>query len=127
MGTDQKDSIDPRSFLPIEDLKFKEYIGLFLGLALLLLLSNISLPLGTPPSALPPQHVQAPWIFGGIQWLLIRWPVLIAGWIVPGLSLILLITLPWWSEPAGKKITRILFFIFALFWVLLILLYRFGI
>ncbi|MDI6812915.1 MAG: hypothetical protein QMC95_05865 [Desulfitobacteriaceae bacterium] len=114
--------VRPR-FISIEELQVRETIAVFMGLAMLLLASSVPLALGTPPESPIPIHIKAPWMFGGIQWLLLRFPVSIAGWIIPAASLGFLLTLPWWARRAGVRWGRFAFMVLAMFWSIITLAY----
>jgi len=108
------------------ELQIREYIGAFLWLGLLFALTaSVKVPLDSSPKAAAVSISKAPWIFGAIQWLLQRWPAWLSGWVLPLLSMAVLLTLPWWAQKAGKKWVRIIFLILSLVWVGLTFLYMF--
>lgn len=124
LGKSSASQRSEKPWFPFETLAPREYVAVFLALAVLFFVSSFTLPLGTPPSAAPLQRAGAPWIFGGIQWLLVRLPVAVAGILVPALSLLFLLTLPWWGRRVGARLTRWVFLAFALVWLGLTLLYQ---
>lgn len=108
------------------ELQVREYISTFLWLGLLFgLTAGVKVPLDSSPKAAAVSLSKAPWVFGSIQWLLQRWPAWLSGWVLPLLSMAVLLTLPWWSEKAGERWTWIIFLILSLVWVGLTLLYMF--
>lgn len=108
------------------ELQVREYISAFLWLGLLFALAaGLKVPLDSSPKAAALSVSQAPWVFGAIQWLLQRWPAWLSGWVLPLVSMAVLLTLPWWGQRVGKMWTWIFFLILSLVWVGLTLLYMF--
>jgi len=121
------EQLERSRLIPIEELQVREYIAAFAALAVLVFISSFPLSLGIPPQAPLPGHIQAPWMFGGIQWLLLRLPVVLAGWIIPGASFVFLLSLPWWASTIAGRWVRIGFAAFALFWLGITLAYVFQV
>lgn len=108
------------------ELQVREYIGTFLWLGFLFALTaGVKVPLDSSPKATAVSVSKAPWVFGAIQWLLQRWPTWLSGWVLPLLSLSVLLTLPWWGQKVGKSWVWIIFLTLSLVWVGLTLLYMF--
>lgn len=108
------------------ELQVREYIGTFLWLGFLFALTaGVKVPLDSSPKATAVSVSKAPWVFGAIQWLLQRWPTWLSGWVLPLLSLSVLLTLPWWGQKVGKSWGWIIFLTLSLVWVGLTLLYMF--
>ncbi|HZK83799.1 MAG TPA: hypothetical protein VFC58_03810 [Desulfosporosinus sp.] len=108
------------------ELQVREYIGTFLWLGFLFALTaGVKVPLDSSPKATAVSVAKAPWVFGAIQWLLQRWPTWLSGWVLPLLSLAVLLTLPWWGQKVGKRWVWIIFLTLSLVWVGLTLLYMF--
>ncbi len=114
----------PKERVPLIELQVREYISTFLWLSLLFgLTAGVEVPLDTSPKAAAVSLSKAPWVFGSIQYLLQRWPAWLSGWVLPLLSMAVLLTLPWWSEKLGGRLTWIIFLILSLVWVGLTFLY----
>jgi len=112
--------------VPLIELQVREYISTFLWLGLLFgLTAGFKVPLDSSPKAAAVSLSKAPWVFGSIQWLLQRWPAWLSGWVLPILSMAVLLTLPWWSGKMGKRWTWIIFLILSSVWVGLTFLYMF--
>jgi len=112
--------------VPLIELQVREYISTFLWLGLLFgLTAGVKVPLDSSPEAVAVSLSKAPWVFGAIQWLLQRWPVWLSAWVLPLLSTIVLLTLPWWGGKVGKIWAWIIFLTLSLVWAGLTLLYRF--
>jgi len=110
--------------VPLIELQMREYIGTFLWLGFLLALTaSVKVPLDSSPKAAAVSISKAPWVFGAIQWLLQRWPAWLSGWVLPLLSMVVLLTLPWWGQKVGKMWAWIFFLILSLVWVGLTFLY----
>gem|GEM_PF-944956 len=110
----------------LSELQARESISTFLWLGFLFGLTiAVKVPLDSSPVATAVGKSKAPWVFGSIQWLLQRWPVWLSGWVLPVLSAIVLLSLPWWAQKVGKMWTWIIFLILSLAWVGLTLIYRF--
>lgn len=108
------------------ELQVREYIGTFLWLGVLFALTaGAKVPLDSSPKAAAVSVSKAPWVFGAIQWLLQRWPAWLSGWVLPLLSMAVLLTLPWWGRKVGKRWVRIIFLMLSLVWVGLTFLYMF--
>jgi len=104
--------------LPLIELQVREYIGTFLWLGLLFALTaGLKVPLDSSPKGAAISISKAPWVFGAIQWLLQRWPAWLSGWVLPLLSMSVLLTLPWWGRKVGKTWAWIIFLILSLVWV----------
>ena len=108
------------------ELQVREYIGMFLWLGVLFALTaGMKVPLDSSPKAMAVSVSKAPWVFGAIQWLLQRWSAWLSGWVLPLLSMAVLLTLPWWGQKVGKRWVRIIFLFLSLVWVGLTFLYMF--
>jgi len=113
--------------VPLEELQVREYISIFIGLGLLFALTaGVKVPLDSSPKAAAIGISKAPWVFGSIQWLLQRWPAWLSGWVLPLLSMSVLLTLPWWGAKVGKKWAWRIFLILSSVWVGLTFLYLWG-
>ncbi|KJS79741.1 MAG: hypothetical protein JL57_29305 [Desulfosporosinus sp. BICA1-9] len=101
-------------------------MGTFLWLGLLFALTaGLKVPLDSSPKAAGVSISKAPWVFGAIQWLLQRYPAWLSGWVLPLLSMAMLLTLPWWGQKVGKRRAWIIFLILSSVWVGLTFLYMF--
>lgn len=108
------------------ELQVREYISTFLWLGLLFGLTvSMRVPLDSSPEAAAVSVSKAPWVFGAIQWLLHRLPVWLSGWVIPLLSTVVLLTLPWWARKVGARWGWIIFLSISLVWVGLTFLYVF--
>ena len=108
------------------ELQVREYIGMFLWLGVLFALTaGLKVPLDSSPKAMAVSVSKAPWVFGAIQWLLQRWSAWLSGWVLPLLSMAVLLTLPWWEQKVGKRWVWIIFLFLSLVWVGLTFLYMF--
>ncbi|WP_459927539.1 hypothetical protein [Desulfosporosinus burensis] len=115
-----------REKVPLIELQVREYISTFLWLGLLFALTaGLKVPLDSSPRAAAVSISKAPWVFGAIQWLLQRYPAWLSGWVIPLLSMAMLLTLPWWGQKVGKRRAWIIFLILSLVWVGLTFLYMF--
>lgn len=122
------ESMDPTQSekLMLSELQVREAISTFLWLGFLAGLTiAVKVPLDRSPAAAAVGKSKAPWVFGSIQWLLQRWPVWLSGSVLPALSALVLLSLPWWSQKVGKMWTWIIFLILSSIWVGLTLMYRF--
>ena len=112
--------------VPLIELQVREYIGTFLWLGLLFALTaGLKVPLDSSPKAAAVSISKAPWVFGAIQWLLQRYPAWLSGWVLPLLSIAVLLTLPWWGQKVGKRRAWVIFLILSSVWVGLTFLYMF--
>jgi len=112
--------------LPLIELQVREYISAFLWLGFLFALTaGLKVPLDSSPKAAAVSISKAPWVFGAIQWLLQRYPAWLSGWVLPLLSMAVLLTLPWWGQKVGKRRAWIIFLILSSVWVVLTFLYMF--
>ena len=112
--------------LPLIELQVREYISAFLWLGFLFALTaGLKVPLDSSPKAAAVSISKAPWVFGAIQWLLQRYPAWLSGWVLPLLSMAVLLTLPWWGQKGGKRRAWIIFLILSSVWVVLTFLYMF--
>ncbi|HBP66152.1 MAG TPA: hypothetical protein DD730_18305 [Desulfosporosinus sp.] len=108
------------------ELQVREYIGTFIWLGLLFgLTAGVKVPLDSSPEAVAVSVSKAPWVFGAIQWLLQRWPAWLSAWVLPLLSMAVLLALPWWSRKVSKMWVWFIFLSMSLVWVGLTLLYMF--
>lgn len=108
----------------LSELQTKELISLFIWLGFLFGLTFfVKVPLDSSPVAKAVNISKAPWVFGAIQWLLKWWPIWLSGWIFPVVSAIVLLSLPQWSQKAGKMWTWIIFLVLSSVWVGLTLMY----
>jgi len=108
------------------ELQVREIISTFVWLGLLFgLTAGVKVPLDSSPEAVAVSLSKAPWVFGAIQWLLKRWPVWLSAWVLPLLSTVVLLTLPWWARKVGKMWGYSIFLALSLVWVGLTLLYMF--
>ena len=110
--------------VPLIALQVREYISAFVWLGFLFALTaGVKVSLDSSPEVAAVSVSKAPWVFGAIQWMLLRWPAWLSGWVLPILSMAVLVTLPWWGGKVGKMWTWIIFLILSLVWVGLTLLY----
>ncbi|AHF08512.1 hypothetical protein [Desulfitobacterium metallireducens] len=124
----QEENIEPNKNdkVILSELQAREYISTFLWLGLLFGLTILlKVPLDSSAEATAVGISKAPWVFGSIQWLLQRFPVWLSGWVLPVLSGIVLLSLPWWAQKIGKMWTWIVFLVLSLTWVGLTFLYWF--
>ena len=106
--------------VPLEELTGREYAAAFIILGLLFALVTLRVvPVGTAPGAIVPDHVRAPWIFGGIQQLLFFLPPWVAGLAFPLATFLCFLTFPKWSRKSGIKSARWILLTLMGIWVLL--------
>lgn len=101
----------PARIKSVPHLTSKEWVALVLSLALVCALAVlVDAPLQQPAvvGGIPPEHVKAPWIFVGIQYMLRFLPPFIAGVVLPVAALFLVACIPF--LPLGRKTRWILFF-----------------
>lgn len=106
--------------LPLEVLQVREYIAVFLWLAGLIAFALFwKVPLGMSPKGEFLAQVKAPWIFGGIQELLLFLPTDFAGIVFPLISLVFLLTLPWWGRVLKLRWVNLSVFLLLGIWIFL--------
>lgn len=125
-GSEEVEASGRQEKVLLIELQVREYISTFLWLGLIFALTvGVKVPLDSSPKAAAVSVSKAPWVFGAIQWLLQRWPAWLSGWVLPLLSMAVLLTLPWWGQKVGKRWVWIIFLFLSLVWVGLTFLYMF--
>ena len=104
-GVSPSDGVDPRG----QVLWFPRYLALECVAAFLVLagLTVVSLLLDAPLQSIAdlsvtPDPSKAPWYFIGLQELLHYYPPVVAGALVPGATVLVLVVLPFWGRPELK-------------------------
>lgn len=125
-GSEKVESSRPQENVLLIELQVREYISTFIWLGLLFALTaGVNVSLDSSPEAAGVTVSKAPWVFGAIQWMLLRWPAWLGGWVLPILSTVVLLTLPRWEQNVGKMWVWMIFLIISLIWVGLTLMYMF--
>ena len=110
----------PGERVPLEELIVREYAAAFVVLGLLLALATLRVvPVGTAAGGMAPEHVRAPWIFGGIQQLLFFLLPWVAGLFFPLATFLCFLTFPKWSKKSGERSARWILLVLMGIWALL--------
>lgn len=107
----------PEERVWLETLIEREYIAAFIVLGILMGLTVLKVvPVGTAVGAPASEQVKAPWVFGGIQQLLLFWPPWLAGLVLPLCSFLIFLTFPKWIKAIGERKARGIIYALMGFW-----------